>query len=101
MLALPLYVALTTVVPAGIDPVLTLAVPAARPTVPRVVVPATKVTVPVGTSPEEEAIVAVNLTLRPAVEGFADDTSVVLVVARFTCCKSADDALTAFAESPR
>jgi hypothetical protein len=50
--------------------------------VPRVVTPSTKVTVPVGMEvPGDTSVtVAVKVTLSPGVEGFALDTSVVVVV---------------------
>lgn len=50
---------------------------------PKVVVPFRKLTVPVGTVvlPEGPATVAVNRILAPAVAGFNDEVSVVVVAA--------------------
>ena len=80
----PLYSAVIEYVPAGSVDVLKLAAAEALSgPLPKVVVPFRKLTVPVGTVvlPEGPATVAVNKILLPAVAGFGDDTSVVVVAA--------------------
>jgi len=80
--------------------VVKLALPPANVAVASTVAPELKVTVPVGGDTVSEATVAVNLTDCPRVEGFREETTVVVVVARFTTWLSAADALTAEAVSP-
>ena len=66
--------------PTGKVAVLRLALPPARFTVPRTTEPEVNVTVPVGVV-VGDVTVAVNLTVCPAVEGFFEDTIVVVVTA--------------------
>lgn len=58
--------------------------------VPRVVVPSLNVTVPVAVVDE---MVAVKVTDEPEADGFEDDPTDVVVLALFTVCESAEDAL--------
>ena len=76
-----------------------LALPPARGTVPSTVAPELNVTVPVGVT-VAEATVVVNLTDCPNVDGLREETTVVVVVARFTSWLSGADVLTAEAASP-
>lgn len=62
----------------------TAAVPPLRVIVPSNVVPDMKVTVPVGV-PALEVTLAVKVMPCPDIEGFCDDTRVVVVNARITC----------------
>jgi hypothetical protein len=80
MLGVPLYVAVTVVVPAGNADVIRLSLPPARPTVPSVVVPEVNVTVPIGTTVGELTI-ALNFTFCPTTDGFGEEVTVVVVVA--------------------
>jgi hypothetical protein len=80
MLEVPLYVAVTVLVPAGKADVIRLALPPARFTVPSVVVPAVNVTVPTGTT-VGDFTVALNVTLCPGTDGFREEVTVVVVVA--------------------
>ena len=57
------------------------AVPALRVTVPKVTVPFLNVTVPAGVPVYCGKTVAVKVTDSPTVDGFADETSAVVVVA--------------------
>ena len=81
--------------PAASADVASVADPELKAPVPRVVVPSLKVTVPPGTpAPGATALtVAVNVTDCPNTEGFADDTTVVVVLAAFTTCESEADVL--------
>jgi hypothetical protein len=76
-----------------------------RAPVPNVVAPSMNVTVPVGTVvfPLGPATAAVNVTCCPAVDGFCDDVTVVVVagsVDAFTTCVIAGDVDPAKLESP-
>jgi hypothetical protein len=73
-----------------------------RGTVPSVVVPSTNATVPVGVPvPGATGVtVAVNVTDCPSPDGFAEDTTVVVVAAVFTVWVSADDVLPVKLPSP-
>ena len=79
--------------------VVTLAFPLDRLTVASTVVPAVKVTVPVGFT-VGDATVAVNVTELPCFEGFKEETTVVVVVARFTTWERVGDVLLAETASP-
>jgi len=61
--------------------------------VPSVEAPSMKVTVPV--APEDELIVAVNITCCPYADGFSDDVNVAVVftVPTFTVCVTDADVL--------
>src|SRR5262245_51936265 len=83
MLDVPLYVAVTVVVPTGKADVVRLALPFARLTVPSVVVPAVNVTLPTGTTVGERTL-ALNVTLCPTIDGLGDAVTVVVVVAWLT-----------------
>ena len=68
---------------------------------PSIVLESLNCTIPVAVLGET---VAVNVTELPVVNGFFDDTSVVVVVARliwFTVCASADEVLVASFVSPK
>ena len=80
MLEVPLYVAVTVVVPAGKADVIRLALPPARLPLPSVFVPAVNVTVPIGTTVGELTI-ALNFTFCPATDGLGEAVTVVVVVA--------------------
>lgn len=77
--------------------VLYVAVPLLTLPVPSVVLPSLNVTVPVAVVDE---IVAVKVTEEPKAEGFADDETVVVVLALFTVCVSVDEVLVLQFESP-
>ena len=79
--------------------VVKLALPPANVTVASTVAPELKVTVPVGVT-VAEATVTVNFTDCPKVDGLREETTVVVVVARFTIWLSVADVLTAEAASP-
>jgi hypothetical protein len=80
--------------------VVTLALPPLdRVTVASTVAPAVKATVPVGCT-VGDATVAVNVTELPCFEGFKEETTVVVVVARFTTWDSVGDVLLAETASP-
>jgi hypothetical protein len=66
---------------------------------PMEVVPSKKITVPVGVPPVP-LTVAVNVIDCPAVDGFSEDSSDVLVGVPVTCCASAADRLLAKLASP-
>ncbi len=72
-----------------------VATPAFSVPVPSVVTPSLNVTVPVAVPlpGETAATVAVNVTDWPDTEGFAEDVSVVVVLAWFTVCDRAADVL--------
>jgi len=89
----------TVVDPLGKVEVVTVVLPFDRLTVPRTVAPAVKVTVPVGVT-VEDTTVAVNITELPWVDGFAEEATVVVVVARFTTSASVAEVLVAETESP-
>ena len=76
-----------------------------REPVPNVVAPSMNVTVPVGTVvfPLGPATVAVNVTCCPAVDGFCDDVTAVVVagsVTALTTCANAGDVDPAKVEFP-
>jgi hypothetical protein len=77
--------------------VLNVALPLLTVPVPRVVGPSLKVTVPVAVVGDK---VAVKVTEVPYVEGFADEESVVVVVALLTVCVSVLDVLVLSLVSP-
>jgi len=60
--------------------------------------PSKNCTVPVG--PEDGLTVAVKVTCCPNTEGFSDDVNVVVVLARFTVCVTAEDGLPVKLASP-
>lgn len=80
MLEVPLYVAVTVVVPAGKAAVVRLALPPARLTVPSVVVAVVNVTVPTGMT-VGDLTVALKITFCPTTDGFGVEVTVVVVVA--------------------
>jgi hypothetical protein len=65
---------------------------------PSCVLPSKNVTVPVG-FPDEVVTVAVNVTACPTIDGFAEETTAVLVVA-WTVCRTPDDVTGANVASP-
>ena len=72
--------------------------PLPRLTVPSIVAPSMKVTDPVGVVVGERTV-AVNFTDWPAVAGFFEETTVVVVVAGLTTCEVVPE-LVADWESP-
>jgi hypothetical protein len=80
---LALKVAVTVSVPEGRAVVEIEALPLDKVAEPRVVEPYVKLTVPVGVTPLA-VTVAVSVTADPLVEGFFDDTMLVVVVAACT-----------------
>lgn len=76
-----------------------LGFPPANVTVASTVAPELHVTVPVGVT-VGEATVAVNLTDCPRVQGLREETTVVVVAARFTIWLSIAESLAAEAASP-
>ena len=82
----PPKLALTLCVPGVSVDVVSVATPAIRGWVANVAAPSRKVTVPVGLDP---VTVAVNVTACPAVDGFADEVSVVVVCALLTVTEAA------------
>jgi hypothetical protein len=77
----PLYTAVIECEPTVNADVLKVAEPELKVPVPKVVVPSLKVTVPVGVLlPDVGVTVAVKVTLWPKTEGFAEDTTAVVVV---------------------
>jgi hypothetical protein len=75
--------------------VINVADPAAKVPIPNGVAPSRNVTVPVIVPAVVELTVAVNVTLAPTVDGFADEETLVVVVAfvaAFTTCETAGDA---------
>ena len=95
-----MYVAVMPCAPDASFEVVSFAKPPLTFSVPRVVVPSRKVTVPAGVPVNCGATVAVKVTACPAVDGFSDDTSVVVLVALFTACAAAGDVPAAKFESP-
>jgi hypothetical protein len=89
------------------DEVLNVAFPLPfRVPVPNDIAPSMNVTIPVGTVmfPLGPATVAVNVTCCPAVDGFWDDVTAVVVAGRvdaFTTCANAGDVDPAKLESPK
>ena len=77
--------------------VLSLAMPALNVRVPRIVAPSLNVTVPLGT-PAVEVTCTVKVMFLPKGEGFADETSVVLVAALLTIWVSAEELLASHGE---
>ena len=80
ILEVPLYVAVTVVVPAGKAAVVKMAFPPDRLTVPSVVVAVVNVTVPIGRV-VADLTAAVNLTFCPTTDGFGEEVTVVVVMA--------------------
>ena len=76
-----------------------LALPPAKFTVPSTVAPELNVTVPVGVT-VAEVTVAVNRTDCPKFDGLREETTRVVVVARFMIWPSGADVLTAEEASP-
>ena len=70
--------------PRGNAVVVSEALPPERLAVPRMLAPKVKVTVPVAATPVFVVTVAVNFTDCPDVDGFLDDTSVVVEGTTFT-----------------
>ena len=70
--------------------VLRVATPLTIAPVPRVVLPSLRVTDPVA---PDGVRVAVKVTDEPTADGFMDERKAVLVLALFTTCVSAEDAL--------
>ena len=66
---------------------------AVRVTVPSVTVPFLKVMLPVGTPVVADFTVAVNVTEVPTLDGFLEETTVVVVPALVTVCVNAGDVL--------
>lgn len=87
-------------VPAGVKTFLKIARPPLSRTFPMIVVPFLNVTVPVGVPPYSGTTVAVKVTDSPTVEGFTDETTMVVVDAWFTTWFSAGEALAAKFVSP-
>jgi hypothetical protein len=72
-------------VPPPSDEVLKIAAPAIRVLVPSGVLPSMKVTFPPEGVPPLEVTVALMVNEAPTVDGFSDESTVVEVVAWFTC----------------
>ena len=87
-------------VPADVKTFLKIARPPLSCTLPMIVAPFLNVTVPVGVPPYCGPTVTVKVTDDPTVGGFTDETSMVVVVARFTNWCSAGDLLVAKSVSP-
>ena len=87
-------------VPADLKTLLKIARPPLSRTLPMIVAPFLNVTVPVGVPLYCGTTVAVKVTDSPTVGGFTDETSMVVVVARFTNWCSAGDLLPAKFVSP-
>jgi len=60
---------------------------------PNFVVPSMKLTVPTGVPVVVDFTVAVNVTVSPEVDGFADDTTFVVLPALLITCESTVDVL--------
>src|SRR5579863_475018 len=82
-------------VPAVAKTLLKIACPSLSATVPMITPPFLNATIPVGVPPYCGTTVAVKATLCPTVDGFGEETSVVVVVAWFTTSPSCDEALPA------
>ena len=63
-----------------------VAVAPLKPTVFSVFVPSTKVTVPVTIAPNYDAMVAVNVTGWPTVDGFCEDVRVAVILGERMIC---------------
>jgi|HubBroStandDraft_2_1064218.scaffolds.fasta_scaffold1539358_2 hypothetical protein len=87
-------------VPVDLKTLLKFAIPPVSRTLPMVVPPFLNVTVPVGVPLYCGTMVAVKVTDSPTVSGFTDETSMVVVVARFTNWCSGGDVLSAKVVSP-
>jgi len=87
-------------VPADLKTLLKIAIPSVSRTLPMVVPPFLNVMVPVGVPLYCGTTVAVKVTDSPGVAGFTDETSIVVVVARFTNWCSGGDVLPAKVVSP-
>ena len=79
-----------------------LAIPPLSVTVPKVVEPSMNVAVPVGVPlPGETGLtVAVNVTAWPDVDGLAEETTLVVVLACLTVCVRVDEVLVVKLVSP-
>jgi len=86
--------------PANLKTLWKFASPPLSLTSPMIVVPFLNVTVPVGVPLYCGTTVALNITRCPTVEGFGDEASVVVLVARFTTCLSGGEVLAANLVSP-
>jgi hypothetical protein len=69
------------------------AVPEVKLTVPKVVAESRKVTVPLAVPVNRGVTVAVNVTVWPNIDGFKELVTALELVASFTVCVMADDAL--------
>jgi hypothetical protein len=87
-------------VPADLKTLVKTARPPVSGTLPIIVVPFLNVTVPVGVPLYCGTTVAVKVPDSPTVGGFTDETSMVVVVARFTNWCSGGDLLAAKFASP-
>jgi hypothetical protein len=87
-------------VPPDLKALVKFALPDLRPTLPMIMVPFLNVTVPLGVPLYCGATVAMKVTDSPAVGVFTDETSVVVVLARFTTWFSAGEVLAAKFASP-
>ena len=87
-------------VPADLKTLVKFARPPVSRTSPMIVALFLNVTIPVGVPLYCGTTVAVKVTDSPTVEGFTDETSMVVVVARFTNWCSAGDLLAAKFVSP-
>src|SRR5262245_41016158 len=85
---LPAYAAVMAWSPTASADVVNVVEPPESAAVPRTAVPSLKVTLPVGVPPPGATgvTVAVNVTEAPAIEGFDDDTTAVVVADLITVC---------------
>jgi hypothetical protein len=97
--ASPRYLAVIECEPAASTEVENVAWPALSVAVPMTLAPSNNWTVPVGVP--VPVTVAVKVTACPAVDGFAEDVTAVLVALPFTVWVSAAEVLTANVASPR
>ena len=87
-------------VPADVKTLLKIARPPLSGTLPMIVAPFLNATVPVGVPLYCGTMVAAKVTDSPTVRGFSDETSMVVVVARFTNWYSGGEVLPAKVVSP-
>ena len=80
-------------VPVDSVEVVKAATPPLSARVPSVVVPSLKVTLPAGVPVVVDFTVAVKVTVSPEVDGFADDTTLVVVLALLITCDNTAEVL--------
>lgn len=99
-LASPLYVALIVCTPAIRSGMENVACPALSVPVPIAAAPSKNVTVPVGVPGELSVTVAVKVTVWPAVAGFSEEVTAVLVGTPTTVCVKTAEVLASNVASP-